>query len=528
MAVDYSKLSDEELDKLLAEEKPTATPDYSQLSDEELDKQLALLSSPKPKKEKTPNVSKLESALQGAGQGASVGFGDELSGAAGYIAGKLGLAPDVGYEYYRDYARNKDKEAQEANPYTYGASQLLGGATTAVLPGLGAANSFKGAVGTGATLGGLGGVGASESDMRSLQMLKDAATGAAIGGAAGGAAQKLGQYLTGAKPVTENLNRIADKLAEKATGATAAQAEQFAPGAGKILREQKLVGFWDSPANIAQKVAAAEKQSGQNIGAALKTLDDKGVTASVDNVVNSINRKIDELNKVPGNEAAIKKLNKVIENLYERGESNLPLSSGEIAKRNYQGQVDWKASPNKRNALYKVADAFRQEVEDAATAADPALAEAFIKDKQLFSVLRPIKEAAERRATQLNQSPLGGIGDMMSAAAGAPAGPLAMAQATIGRRLIAPRLSSSMSAATGATADLLEGINRTLGSAAAPTATALELGGRSAGIGEVMNLLKDKRVKKSAADFVRDIERAKSKSKSGGSSPWNTMLKEGN
>lgn len=39
MAVDYSKLSDEELDKLLAAEKP----DYSALSDEELDKEIAKL-----------------------------------------------------------------------------------------------------------------------------------------------------------------------------------------------------------------------------------------------------------------------------------------------------------------------------------------------------------------------------------------------------------------------------------------------------------------------------------------------------
>ncbi|HPQ11773.1 MAG TPA: hypothetical protein PLQ98_10660, partial [Bacillota bacterium] len=109
MAVDYSKLSDEELDRLLSAE--SETPDYSKLSDEELDKALSALESPMPKKEQVQKMSKAESALQGAGQGASFGFGDELSGAAGYLAGKLGLAPDVGYEYYRDFARNKDKEA---------------------------------------------------------------------------------------------------------------------------------------------------------------------------------------------------------------------------------------------------------------------------------------------------------------------------------------------------------------------------------------------------------------------------------
>ena len=121
--MDYSKLSDEELDKLLASQK-----DPSEMTDEELDAALGISAGPQeiskeePKKKK--DISKLESALAGAGQGISMGFGDELSGAAGYLAGKLGLVPDMGYEYYREGARAQDKAAQEANPKTYGGSRL--------------------------------------------------------------------------------------------------------------------------------------------------------------------------------------------------------------------------------------------------------------------------------------------------------------------------------------------------------------------------------------------------------------------
>jgi len=527
MAVDYSKLSDEELDRLLSAE--SETPDYSKLSDEELDKALSALESPMPKKEQVQKMSKAESALQGAGQGATLGFGDELSGAAGYLAGKLGLTPDMGYEYYRDYARNQAKEASAANPYTYGAGQIAGGIATSAIPGLGAAGSFKGAVGTGAALGGASGVGASEANLLSSQTLQDAALGAGLGGALGGVSQKLANYLTGAKPVTENLNKIADKLAEKATGATAAQAERFSPGAGRILREQGLVRFGDSPANIAERVAAAERTSGINIGEAINKLNDQGVTISRLNVIKNLQNEIDNLAQYDGTAPIRKQLTKQIKELSKDilSEEKLtaPIAKGEAAKKNFQGLTNYFSPEAEKSATGTVARLFKDEVERAATLADPELASQFIKDKQLFSVLRPIKEAAERRATQLNQSPFGGIGDAMTAAAAGKYGPWDMVKAVVGRRLLAPRLSSSMSAATGATANVLEGINNALGQSAPAVADALQVAGRSAAVSELLNKIHSKNPKKSAADIIRDLEKTKSKSKE--SSPWTTMLKKG-
>lgn len=475
MPIDYSKLTDAELDALLAQDQKDP---YESMTDEELDAELNKSEAPQsPAPTEIEDPSYLDSASRGVAQGASLGFIDELSGRAGQLAGALGLAPDMGYEYYRDYARQKDKESAAANPKTFGGGQLAGGVASAAIPGLGAANSFKGAAMTGAALGGASGVGSSEADLISGQTLRDALIGGTIGGVAGGAGQKLGTYLTGSKDAVSKLNTLADDLAEKATGATAVQAERFAPGAGKILREEKLVRFGDSPANIAERVANAERASGAGIGNALSELDSQGVNISRLNVIKELQAKADELSQFDGTSAVVKKLNKEIKTLSKDLLDKVysPVSKGEIAKRNFQKATNYHSPEASKTSTGIAANAFKNEVERAAMEANPALAEAFMKDKQLFSVLRPVKEAAERRATQLNQSPFGGVGDMMSIASGGP-------KVALARRIFAPRLSSSASATAGATADSLAVINRILGKSADPISDLIQLGVRTEGV----------------------------------------------
>lgn len=520
--MDYSKLSDEELDKLLASQK-----DPSEMTDEELDAALGISAGPQeiskeePKKKK--DISKLESALAGAGQGISMGFGDELSGAAGYLAGKLGLVPDMGYEYYREGARAQDKAAQEANPKTYGGSQLAGGISTLVIPGLGAAKTIKGAAGLGAGMGAATGIGASEADLLSAQMAKDAALGAAIGGGSGAAGQKIGQAIVGSKAVTDAINKIADRFAVKATGATAAEAGRFAEGSGKLLRDKKLVKFFDSPSKIAERVSKAQETSGENIGAALKALDEQGVTASVENVVAGLEAEINRLNQTAGNEKIVSKLQKALENIYERGESNVPVSAAELAKRNFQKQVNFKSSNAKRDAAFKVSDLYKKEVEEAATKANPQLAEMFKQDKQLYSILAPIREASERRALQLNQSPFGGLLDRETAAATTSANPAQQILSMAGRRVIAQRLASGAATSTGAVADLLQGVNSVLGRAAKPTANAVQRGVQTEAIRQLLESLNTKKGKKKATDILKSIEASANKQ---APSPW-TGLSQG-
>lgn len=195
-------ISDDEMDALVGGK---ATPGF--ISDEEMD----ALSAPKKQ-----GVSMGESALAGGAQGIAMGFGDELSGGAGYLAGKLGWVPDKGYEYYRDYARQQDKLAQEANPNTYGASALGGGlATAALMPSAGA--TLGKTVASGAAQGGLAGLGSSDADLLSKEAAMDTAAGIGLGSIAGGLGYGAGKALEKGANALPKLGDKASELAELAS-----------------------------------------------------------------------------------------------------------------------------------------------------------------------------------------------------------------------------------------------------------------------------------------------------------------------
>lgn len=134
-------------------------------------------------------ISQLESALRGAGQGLSFGFSDEATGLI------ESLLTDKSYEQARDESRANYAAAQEANPITYGTGEVGGALATALIPGVGALNagkaaSFAGRAGLAAAQGGLTGAGLSnEEDFSGLA--KDAAFGAATGAAMQGIGEKV-------------------------------------------------------------------------------------------------------------------------------------------------------------------------------------------------------------------------------------------------------------------------------------------------------------------------------------------------
>ncbi len=147
-----------------------------------------------------PTTPPVESALAGAAEGASLGFADELVG-AGKAAYKtafgdktLSQLPET-YRTERDQARGYLEKAQKDNPKSYLAGQIGGGvASSAALPGIGAARGIGGALGLGAAYG----LGESNADLTKGevgQAAKDAATGAAIGGVTHGAVSAVGAGL---------------------------------------------------------------------------------------------------------------------------------------------------------------------------------------------------------------------------------------------------------------------------------------------------------------------------------------------
>jgi hypothetical protein len=290
-----------------------------------------------------------------------------------------------------------------------------------------------------------------ETSMSGLagQTAKDVLEGAAMetGGALLGKAVEAAPKLVG--NAGKYLKKSAEQLAENATGATRVQSEKFAEGAGRELLDRGIVSFGDDAEKIAAKSAQEIKKAESGIDSSLKALDEKGASVDVNNVVSNLESKISELKKDPSQADTVKKLEQIVLNITETGDSNISLSAAEKIKRGFNKMAKNWMNPEQGEAGKTAYLAYRDAVEEAAKAADPSIAKIFTESKKTFGLMAPIEEAATKRAAQLNQHPYGGFLDMASAAGGAAAGGLPGAVVTsVGRRVLAPRVASSLAVAS--------------------------------------------------------------------------------
>lgn len=171
--------------------------------------------------EASDTPSQLESGLRGAAQGATLGFSDEIAGGAGALWDSLSPDQKKSFEdlyiQNRDESRSANKAAQEANPITYGASEIGGGVATAFVPGLNAGKlaTLGGRVAANAGLGALAGAGMSEADNASA-LAKDAAIGGALAGGLSYGLEKAAPYVKqGANYIGQKLSDGSDEIAKK-------------------------------------------------------------------------------------------------------------------------------------------------------------------------------------------------------------------------------------------------------------------------------------------------------------------------
>lgn len=165
----------------------------------------------------SPEVSKTDSLIKGVGQGATLGFGDELSGAVSAGMDKLlfsdlyeGQSFSQRYEARRDQRREENKQAQEANPGTYLTGEMVGGLSTGAssMARNGAALTMGQIAKTGAAIGGAGGAGYSEGETIG-EVAADTAVGAGAGAAFGVALPAAGA----------GINRAVTQFSDRALGA---------------------------------------------------------------------------------------------------------------------------------------------------------------------------------------------------------------------------------------------------------------------------------------------------------------------
>lgn len=196
--------------------------------------------------ESTPSEapSKLESAVRGGVQGATLDFADELTGGAEAVYETV-AGDDKARDFFKNfqkYQKESDAKytaAQEENPWSYGLGGVAGGlATMPFTGGLGAAKGAATAIKTGQGLGkaaGVGlkagaltgvisGAGASKSNLTEdpMQVIQDAGTGAALGGAIGAGLPIVGKsakgVYDGGAAVAKGVGEVGKYAAKKIPG----------------------------------------------------------------------------------------------------------------------------------------------------------------------------------------------------------------------------------------------------------------------------------------------------------------------
>ena len=212
---------------------------------------------------KTVGTGKAESFARGAFQGATFGYGDELTGIAEYLlTGKP-------YAKGRDESRASNDIARESNPITYGVGDVAGGVATAFVPGLGIAKgaTMAGRIGKATALGAAAGVGYSDAQDAG-QLFVDAAKGGGLGAVGGFATEGVGRLIRNAPKRADN--RLMQGITE---GARPTTADKLVGEAGK--RRPDVLDFVREDPALAKAARSgdADKLTGA-IGANTKRLHD--------------------------------------------------------------------------------------------------------------------------------------------------------------------------------------------------------------------------------------------------------------
>lgn len=251
----------------------------------------------------------------------------------------------------------------------------------------------------------------------------------------------------------------AEKLAVSATGATGKQASQFADGTGRTLLDKGIVKFGRSQSGIAEAASDALDAEGGKIGSIVKGLSDKGAVGSREELVQGLQSKIAELGDNPGEAETVRKLKSILDDV-AAGPEAPSLKAMEDTKRSFQSKVNY-TDPDAQAAKAAAADLYKTQAEQIATKADPEAGQAFQEAKSMFGQLRPVADAAERRAMTTAQSPTGGLLDYVAyGTAGVPG--------VVAKKLVMPRVNSSLASSANGLAQMLQASPQAFGQFAKP------------------------------------------------------------
>lgn len=302
MAKDYSKMSDAELDAELAKvQKPTPsnTVDYSKLSDAELDAAIAAKMRPvasAPIKKDPMSASDLGRL---AAQGATQGFGDEITGAIqaatehflpdddvtqqlkekGFnvqsVADKESLLDT--YRRVRNQERLRDEEAKSRSGKLGTAAEIAGGVLTgSLIPG-GAIKGLGKLAATSAAMGAANALGQSGADLTTGEAQDfakagvDTALGAGIGAALPVGIAGVGAGINAASSASQKLAPLGKKILSKLTGLDDQSIEEVLKNPSAVRSAPSTQDLGGQTAATINKLASSINDLNQQAGAKLSS-----------------------------------------------------------------------------------------------------------------------------------------------------------------------------------------------------------------------------------------------------------------
>lgn len=368
--------------------------------------------------ETEPTVSRTEAFLRGAGQGATLGFGDEVKGLGSAlfdnIARTLKGEDTRGtfaskYRVARDEDREANRKAAEERPGWYTGGNIAGSVATSFVPGLNVAKGagVLSAAKQAAKIGAISGVGESEAD--SLPgVARDAATSGIVGGVTGRVVTKL---LRGApeRVVKRALGDITD-------GATATMRDRVVGKAGSrvgdvldILKDKTFKKAGRDAGKLLSVTEEAISDTGQRLDSAFRGAGKNTAGIRVADVLGDVEGIARRLSKDPGKadlaRAVQNKAEDVLNSWGDRthvSAQDVRTLASDIADTAFRGSPA--VAPKQGQAVSQevwgvLKDRIMKNLDEAAKSGGPARREIESLNKRMSTLLN-MREAVRYRATR--------------------------------------------------------------------------------------------------------------------------------
>jgi hypothetical protein len=424
-------------------------------------------------------ITKTESALRGAAQSATLGFGDEIEG---LIQAALPVPGDTGsffdrYRKWRDVSRTTDARASAANPKSSLAGGLAGAAVTAPalaalapapLAGAGLVARTAQGIKTAAPIGAVYGAGSSDATTIG-GLATDSALGAAGAGLVGGGVSAV------APPVAAWLKARALEYGRKAlsgVGNSLSARKEISPRAVEAAYDVGAIRPLSNVTGISERLETATDALAPQYGAVLRELEAAGIVGpdaeriARELLFDATQKRAASLgSKVPAMMEA--DAMELAEKVAGQPDPRLSLSAAEGIKRDLQDQAraEYAKIPSKvsQEGDYKkqIAALMRREIEqeiDAQSALHPEAAAKFAPIRDRLAALYEAGGAAEEGAARAaRRGPLG-MGGMLAATGvlSGGGGPLAAGGTAALTQSMLSRLSSTLGSTARAGSKVLE------------------------------------------------------------------------